>query len=180
MRHRMGSLPIFAVLLIIFMPVLCFLSADNNEAQDTRVSRAAAIIHILGTAQDPDPNASVGQLHEVGREAVPLLIQALHIVDPDAGGDEWLHMVWCERALRSITGQRFTFRTLMKLTRWQREHLNPKEPMGYFQEWMSRARIYVAPRDVQEKVIASWRAWLKKNGKIFTIQHFEPYGDWYF
>ena len=53
------------------------------------------------------------------------------------------------------------------------------EPLGYAMEWMSRGRVYVAPRDVQEKVIAAWKTWYEQRGDRFAVQPFVPFGEWF-
>ena len=145
-------------------------------------AEAVELVHVLGTSKDRDPCESVGKLHSYGRQMVPLLIGELRVIDPNpakANTDGWWHAAWCERALRSMTGQRFKFHTRQKLPRDLAEFHVPEEPLGYVVEWMSRARVSLAPRDVQAKVIEAWKAWHASQGKAFRVHPFEAYGEWY-
>ena len=155
---------------------------ERSAQVPTKASETLAVgdlIARLGTGADRSPVDTIQALHEYGRDAVPKLIEELREVDPDKADSE--HEVWCERALRSMTGQVFTFRTNEKLTSRQREFLNPAEPMGYFVEWMSRGRIYVAPKDVQRAVIEAWRKWFAESGETFNLRQFSwEWDGWYF
>ena len=53
------------------------------------------------------------------------------------------------------------------------------QPLPFFQEEISNATVYVAPREVQEKVIASWKAWGKKNDRGFAPRPHERFEAWY-
>jgi hypothetical protein len=144
------------------------------------VASALAKIRGLGTAADADPSASVQALHAAGREAVPLLVAQLSVVDPEAFDDRAMHVVWCIRALRSLTGQDFYFHTGLPLSPRSAAHLDAKEPMGFYAYWMSHGLLYVAPPDVQRKVIEAWKGWAQARTDKFDVQPFQPYGDWFF
>lgn len=125
----------------------------------------------------------VAALHAHGREAVPLLVAELRVVDPDpriTSQELWWHLVWCERALRSITGQRFEFRTEEPLSADLAQFRSKQDSLSYAMEWMSRGAVFIAPRDVQAKVIDSWHSWLLANANTFEVQPYAAYGDWYF
>ncbi|MFC1707545.1 hypothetical protein ACFL59_12150 [Planctomycetota bacterium] len=51
----------------------------------------------------------------------------------------------------------------------QKELLVPDEPVGYYKAWMSRSRFYLAPRDVQGKVVCAWREWIRTNAGSFRL-----------
>ena len=120
---------------------------------------------------------AVESLHRCGKAAVPLLVRELRIVDPEIPNRTWLHAVWCERALRSITGKYFRFRTQLALGGLS-EFRGKDDDLGYAMEWMSRGKIFVAPQDVQRKVIAAWKSWLKANHGQFEVAKFDPGGEW--
>ena len=109
-----------------------------------------------------------------------MLVEELHIVDPDRFDDKMMHVVWCIRALRSLTGEDFYFRTTLPLSRRSATFLHPERPMGFISYWMSHATLYVAPQDVQRRAIDAWKAWALARGERFTVQPFVPFGDWFF
>jgi hypothetical protein len=146
------------------------------------------MVSSLGREAAPDPNLTVMALHSRPREAVLLLVRELHPVDPDfstkTSSEDALHVIWCIRALRSITGEdvsgrRFLFRTEERLTDSQREFLHQDKPLPFFAEWMSHAKVYLAPRDVQTRVVAAWQAWVGDHLHTFKARSFESYGAWY-
>lgn len=136
-------------------------------------------ICIKKLGMESDPSKTIEQLHPCGHKAVPLLVHELRIVNPEIVNAQWWHVVWVERALRSITGQYFRFTSNEKFGKI-RELRRPSEKMGFVTEWMSRGQVYIAPRDVQTNVIHAWRKWLKVNGNFFQVKKFEPYGEWFF
>ena len=169
----------FGILLICAALARGSLAQVPTEMPEALVARS--LIARLGTDADTNPVDTIKALHRYSRDAVPKLIEELRVVDPDKGDSEWNHVVWCERALRSMTGKVFKFRTSERLTSRQQEFLDPGEPMGYFAEWMSRGRVYVAPKDVQRAVIDAWHKWLAQDGKNFNTRQFSwEWDDWYF
>ena len=128
---------------------------------------------------ESDPSKTIEQLHPCGHKAVPLLVHELRIVHPEIVNAEWWHAVWVERALRSITGQYFRFTSNEKFG-GTREFRRLCEKTGFVTEWMSHGQVYIAPRDVQTKVIHAWRKWLRVNDNFFQVKKFEPYGEWFF
>jgi hypothetical protein len=172
-------------------------AASDSDAQppcsDTDLP-ISDLVARLGTSQDSAPLCSIRQLHAHAREAVPSLVRALRVVPPEPTRGEreaWWRAIWRERALRSITGQKFQFPTAQKMVevydctadektcpgRWVP---NAGEPMPFFWERMSRASLYVAPTDVQQQVIDAWKKWAAANGVTFTVRTFEPHGNYWF
>jgi hypothetical protein len=159
---------------MIFVGLCLLLRASTAGAADPCGTLPDTVRH-LGEA---DPEQITEALHGCGRAAVPLLIQELKVIDPESDGGDWLHMVWCERALRSITGKYFEFRTTQRLGRVA-EMRSKDDELGYVMERMSNGRIYLAPKDVQKKVIEAWKAWFAENGGEFEVARFTPYGKWF-
>ena len=141
-------------------------------------AQLAATVEKLGVPWELKHEDTIRELHQCGTAAVPLLIEQLRVVDPDQKNAAWEHAVWCERALRSITGQYFTFKSTDSLSQLA-EFKSQDDDLGYVMEWMSHARVYIAPRDVQEQVISAWRAWLKEHGSSYQVAPFDSYGQWY-
>jgi hypothetical protein len=176
---------IIPVLLAVSGPeMLAAANADESSFQKSPSCAASTVCgdlpaYIKNLGREPDPSATTEQLHSCGREALPLLVYELRIVDPEIVNAEWWHVAWVERALRSITGQYFQFASNEKLGS-VKEYRLQSQKMGFVMEWMSHGRVYIAPRDVQAKVIQAWHNWLKDNGNSFPVKNFEPYGEWFF
>jgi hypothetical protein len=136
-------------------------------------------VSIKRLGSEKNPSRTVQDLHQCGREAVRLLALELRVVDPEVFDEQWDHAVWVERALRSITGEYFEFVSAEELPTELGKFRGQADPLGYTMEWMSHARIFIAPRDVQSRVIAARDAWIKNNGTTFDVQQFEPYGKWF-
>jgi len=148
-------------------------STRGNENRSCR--ELTKTVRSLGIPWQAAHREVVRELHECGSVAVRLLVAELQVIDPESLDDpRWGHMVWCERALRSITGQEFLFESSEPLGRLA-EFRGKGDRLGYVEEWMSLARVYVAPRDVQRKVIESWYTWLKKHARGFAVH---PFGEW--
>jgi hypothetical protein len=149
-------------------------------AEDGGCLRVKEAIRDLGAPYfAEDETLTIRQLHPCASQAVPLLIAELKVVDPESENErEWWHAVWCERALRSITGEYFAFRSSQSLGRLG-EFKSKHDKVGYVSEWMSRGRVYMAPRDVQARVIAAWKAWQLKHRDDMVAKPFVEYGDWY-
>jgi hypothetical protein len=128
---------------------------------------------------ESDPTQIIKELHSCGAKAVSLLISELHVIDPEAVNEQWLHQVWVERALRSITGQYFAFVSTERLSARLAKFREQSDKLGLVMERMSTGEILVAPRDVQTNVTEAWKTWLKRNGSSFVVQRYEPFGTWY-
>jgi hypothetical protein len=108
---------------------------------------------------------TVGWLQALSPPPIDDLIAELHpIADewpPSAKhASEWWHVVWCERALRSITGQ-----------------CAPGGDDVFWGETNGRPHLYVESRDVQGKVIEAWKDWWTSHQRGFRPAPFVPAGD---
>jgi len=57
----------------------------------------------------------------------------------------------------------------------------PTDGVAFFQTWMSRDSVFIAPRDAQEKIIARWRQWYQESGSHGVGFHTcESMDQWYF
>lgn len=164
--------PVFAATLMLAPGTAS--AAFNSHCDDLR-----ATVRSLGISDTANTEQAVSDLHACALAAVPRLIDELEVIDPELIDERWQHMIWCERALRSMTGQYFRFRSREPLGRLQ-EYRSAEDDFGYVTEHMSNGHIYVAPRDVQAKVIAAWKSWQDRNPRGFIVREFVPFGDWYF
>jgi hypothetical protein len=51
--------------------------------------------------------------------------------------------------------------------------------VSFFGVWMSRDRVYVAPKDAQERIVRQWTDWYRTEGGRFAYPPAKD-GDWYF
>ena len=89
---------------------------------------------------------------------------------------QYPQVVWNIRALRSLTGLDFT-----PLRKQEEEahflgHDANTDTVHFFGTWMSRDRVWVAPRDAQTAIIRKWREWLTQHGKDFEYVN-DPVAD---
>jgi hypothetical protein len=127
------------------------------------------------------PLDTIRDLHQAGLDAIAALVTQLRVVDPDVWRSDADQAVWRERALRSLTGQLFRFTTAEKLNQRQAELAQgSQEPWGFFAERMSNARLALAPRDVQAKIIAAWKAWLEGHSRTLDVRPYVFSDAWYF
>ena len=75
-----------------------------------------------------------------------------------------MHVIWCVRALRYLTGLDFHGTTGHRFSATEdemarRDLLNRSKDgqVAFFAVWMSRDSIYVAPKDTQKEIIAKWK-----------------------
>lgn len=165
----------------VFHPDTFALADAGESSHESPASNACLDLpgHVKALGSEPDPSATIEQLHACGRRAVPLLVSELRVVDPENVNAEWWHVAWVERALRSITGQYFRFSADEKPGETVESRSRSKK-MGFVTERMANGRVTIAPRDVQARVIRAWQDWLKDNTDSFPLKDFKPYGEWFF
>jgi len=132
------------------------------------------------------------------------LIRSLHVVDDThiAGYEQDKHakamrVIWALRALRYLTDcQDFRAPTVENPAEWDElrrdwllrdnagapvKNWNREDSIRFFATWMSRDSVFIAPRDVQEKVIARWLQWYVDVGSHgFQFKTCESVDRWYF
>ncbi len=176
------------------------LSIDANESTSayTNQKKIRKLVQHLGIEADPatpffDSDAYqviTEELADAPHEAAKWLISELQPVSHSpiyrykvhtAKERKQLHIAWCLRALRFLTGNEFKAKTNKILRFDPEENIDPAVflyghspapdqtavPIPFASEWPSRMRIYFAPRDAQTKIIKQWRDWFKAEGSTF-------------
>lgn len=139
-----------------------------------------------------DSQKSLNKLAKYPVESVCYLINSLHTIPqtqilPEERKNNMssMNVIWSIRALRYLTNCKdFTSETsyVFSESEEKRKHfltiLNEHD-LPFFSVWMSRDIIYIAPEDVQNKIIEKWKRWYIENGKNFLYKSSETM-DWYF
>lgn len=168
----------FAALILCFVPLAVHAQDKPSDAEINW-----AIAH-LGDNTDEKGFANFEILYKDPRRSAELLVASLK---PVRRGQyttgKHPQVVWNIRALRSLTGLDFRAPTHADLTEDEAHFLDhdPKtDEVHLFGTWMSRDRVWVAPRDSQIAIIRSWREWFSQHGKSFKYVN-DPVADhWYF
>lgn len=120
----------------------------------------------------------VKELSQHSEQAIPLLIEELRPLKEarilsEENKPEAEHVLWCIRALRFLTGgvdfcatttHRFAENDIEKNRKYWLQFRHGK-CLTFFALWPSRVSTYIAPLDVQEKIIGKWKAWYKGEAK---------------
>lgn len=190
-------------LTLAFMATLWLTCASG---QDRRIegkipagTPVAAVIQDLG--KDQSDLERIKFLGQQPAEAARLLVQELHpvtavrILGNEHDLPQWRdaeHVVWCLRALRSLTGglefrgkttHRFGDSEIEENQEWFTggERFKKDRSVKFFGVWMSRDSLYIAPRDAQEQIIRRWTLWYETEGVSFSYPPFKNDPDiWYF
>ncbi len=96
-----------------------------------------------------------------------------------------LHVIWCIRTLRYLTGMDFKGQTNYKFKKKEeaRRHvltLESEKELPFFSTTMSHEVIYIAPRDAQQAIIEKWMKWYALNGKDFIYKTVEEFDKWFY
>ncbi len=169
----------------------------SSRAADERRTLKRAIEEIVtgDLFFDDGSDFSYGVIMETPYEAAGLLIDNLHTVDTlwilnnndrEKPKETW-RVINSLYALGVITGgKRFTSSTDYVFpeptfvyvpfgdspAEYRKFWLTRKgrDKMPFYAVWPSRGSIYIAPKDVQEKVIRKWKDWYKKEGKTYNYR----------
>ncbi len=158
-------------------------SADAGALAVPTPARLAELVRTLGTTNaDPLQSGVLDELRAVPVAAARALVQELKVLSPDA---PWLavqHVVWCVRALRVMTAQDFRYPTKLPLSTAQREIFEgPGSELAFFRVRLASGKLALAPRDVQQQVVAAWQEWLHEHGDGFAVpERGVEFIDWYF
>lgn len=188
------------VLLFLLTP---FTLAAANEYED-------ALKKLSAPENDVDVFAICGVFLKNPSYSAGLLVSSLHPVNEaklhsqeNSPADyererPSMGVVWRLRALQYITGGlRFfaptAYRFPPKPADWPPENgpsseelresfltAKGRDRVPFYVTWMSRDVTYVAPKDVQESVIAKWKEWYSKEGKDYPYGASKELSDWYF
>lgn len=190
-----------AVVLLCLIPYA--LSQDHApEAKIPSGTSLATVVSDLGKdGKDLGDLERIKFLARQPAEAARLLVQELHPVRGVRilGNEHYLrqwreteHVVWCLRALRSLTGgMDFRAKTTHEFGDTEVEENRewftggeqfPKDgTVHFFGVWMSRDSLYIAPKDAQLRIIQMWKSWYEAKGKNFAYPPFKDDPDiWYF
>jgi len=96
-----------------------------------------------------------------------------------------MHVIWCIRMLRALTGLDFTARTLNIFGPDEQQRafwLTKKDNQGipFFATVMSSDSVYIAPMDTQSDIIWEWSDWYKSYSSRHRYNtELPPKEDWY-
>jgi hypothetical protein len=190
-----------AVVLLWLIPY----AASQDHAPEAKIpsgTSVATVVSDLGRdAKDLGDLERIKFLARQPAEAAGLLVQelrpvaAVRILGNEHSLAQWRdaeHVVWCLRALRSLTGG-LDFRAetthvfgdteIEENREWFTggEQFPKDRTVHFFGVWMSRDSLYIAPEDAQRRIIQMWKSWYKGKGKDFAYPPFRDDPDiWYF
>jgi hypothetical protein len=100
--------------------------------------------------------------YQYPRRAAALLVEELNVFDPEMGVKlvRARHVCKAICGLESITGTSFKFAPTGKISAGMFAYRKGR-PGPYCGERMSTARFFLAPLDIQKKVVAAWRKWAR-------------------
>ena len=99
---------------------------------------------------------------------------------------EELHIVWCVRALRFLTGcmfftettkERFIAKDQIRIMLLTQKKYNE---YSFFAASAAKDKIYIAPIYAQKAIIKKWNNWFKHNGENFDYKNCRDINIWYF
>ena len=185
------------VILILSLPVGPIAQARPNPTKAIAIDE---LVQSLGT--DDTDLERIKLLVRRPKESARLLVAGLHPVtgvrllsgEREARWKDTLHVVWCLRALRYITGglefrgktaHRFGSGEIEQRREWfvGDEQFSKDRTVRFFGVWMSRDSTYIAPRDAQIEIIHKWKEWYAQYGKTFRYvnpDQEQKWDIWYF
>jgi hypothetical protein len=184
--------------------VVSLVSANPQTALDCRssdrVKNAIAKMGQLGGSTPAQWSVLASEPAAVACE----LVRCLHVVDETrvAGYEQGEHpetmrVIWAIRLLRYLTGcQDFRGATGENPEKWDDDRRSfllgdgPGTPLGkpktpvpirFFQTWMSRDSVFIAPPDAQQEIIAQWLRWYQESvSQGFQFHTCKSMDAWYF
>ena len=189
---------IFLTLLLMFCLEL-YAKPDSSKVPIDEIVKRLGVIDSFGVKNELIVNGGkengilLEKMEKSVDKAVVLLVNELKVIKSkrispiDQGKyKEDVHVIWCIRALRYLTSINFTASTkhIFDKSEEPRKHFTslrsrPKK-YSFFGVWMSRDVIFVAPADVQTKIIEKWKRWLDKNQSKIKLKKLKDPDDWYF
>jgi uncharacterized protein YfcZ (UPF0381/DUF406 family) len=172
--------------------VLLFFLFFATAAYSENCSINDEIKNIVDNIVNNKSKKSFNELSKKPVESVCYLINNLHTIsqteirpEERQNNMEAMKVIWSIRALRYLTnGKDFTSETsyIFNESEEDRKHfltIFSEKDIPFFSVWMSRDIIYIAPEDVQIKIIEQWKRWYSENGKNFIYKSSEVM-DWYY
>ena len=176
-------------IVLFFIIAICVYSNSSCAVNDTELKN---IVKKLGRLSS-DWRVDFNNLSQNPILSAKYLIESLHVIkeseirpDQENKHQESMRVIWCIRALRYITnGKDFKAETnyVFKKNEEDRKYwltLEDKNRLPFFSTWMSRDIEYIAPVDVQENIIESWKRWYRNEGAIYKYSPAQYVDDWYF
>jgi hypothetical protein len=165
------------ILLFSLLPSVGIAAGESPQTTDLLIKQA---IRDLGKGGYPDQLATFWQYPQRSTEL--LLAELKPVPRGKYPNGSHPHVVWCIRALRSLTALDFRGVTRMKLNDDERQFLvlGKDKRVRFFGTWMSRDLVWVAPEDAQRQIISRWKDWFKKNGAGYSYKNDEHVDNWYF
>jgi hypothetical protein len=183
-----------SILLLVFC--LCCMFSHQGLGNSENQEDLESIVKDLGKFNLPDQQFE--KLREDPLKGARLLTEELRVIhetrivnwEHDAH-KEAIHVIWCIRALRYITGGLdFRARTAHEFGNSEIEQrrkywLNLGREDGelpFFAVWPSRDSLYVAPKDAQKAIIAKWLEWYREEAATFEFNPLRKDNpeEWYF
>ena len=166
--------------------LLVSLTSPSPGAQQSSgdSSILAAIAHLDG-AWWAESLPSFEPFYRSPQRATDLLIRALHPIRAGKYSTRHhLQVVWCIRALRSLTGLDFSARTQHRITEDDADSLPFPDSSGLVPFFvlgsMGWDYVLVAPPDAQEQIITKWQRWYQRAGISFRYVNDRHDNHWYF
>lgn len=165
------------------------------QARACESDAVAATVKNLGHWKNGyDYDIPLGCLAEHGEQAAGLLLQELHpmperIIGLDEQGRHVasMHVIWCIRALRYITGLDFKAGSAAALKKVKLPGgaedlllMHNGDEVLVFSVAMSYDTTYIAPEDVQQAVFQKWKDWYATQSQGFKYSAHTHLDDWYF
>ena len=166
-----------------------FLSSCAVPRKSEPVTQIEAKIKKLGADNQGDIEI-IKSLATNRQLAIKLLLRELHVIPEEkllpsefAKHQNSMHVIWCLRAMRYLTGKKFLSRTTTPLKkgtlRQQFLYVKDSKKIPFFSTWMSRDIIYVAPKDAQTTIIKNWNNYITSLNNQSKFEQIEL-NDWYF
>jgi hypothetical protein len=165
-----------------------FCGADQGGEE----KRVSIVVKSLGIGDSSQIYERLEELEKNPTESVRLLISELSPIHnvvriPPEEAHRFhkaLHVVWCIRALRYLTGQTFSGATSYRFVGRNnvRQSVLQAEDGGvsFFGVRMAHDVIYLAPLDAQLEIIHKWKRWFGENARIIRFEGRRDFNEWYF
>lgn len=178
MFNEVKRLLCFGFIFIVFLTPIVYSGENLNQIT----------VNLGNNSQEKDLHV----LSQNPSKSIPLLINELHVINENQivptevqQKIHSLHVIWCIRALRYVTGEDFKAPTQysfgdVEFEKNRKYWLSIKDnrELPFFSVWMSRDIVYVAPKDVQAAIIEKWKEWYNSNDK--QIKPNIDINFWYF